>query len=949
MPAIVDDKPELEKLADLEQAVLSVARQLVAEVHAQRGDLEKLSIDSDITKDLGLDSLARVELFSRLSKQLNVTLSEQLFSNAVTLKDLLPEISKGFTVDLVAGSLQQKVVPSAGELLPTPESARTLVDVLDWYVEREPERPHIQLYDDEKPGDTISNAQLFSGAQSVAAGLQALGIGIQQPVAIMLPTSEDYFYSFFGILLAGCIPVPLYPPARPAQLEDHIRRHTSILSNCRASLLITVPEAKNVARLLKSHVESVKHIVTVAELSTENRKPRFYKNSAQDIAFIQYTSGSTGTPKGVVLSHHNLLANIRAMGETVKANSNDVFVSWLPLYHDMGLIGAWLGSLYYGARFVVMSPLAFLTRPQRWLWAIHRYGGTLSASPNFGYEFCLRRIEDKEIENLDLSSWRAAFNGAETVSPETVEKFCDRFQAYGFRRQAYMPVYGLAENSVGLAFPPLNQGPLIDYIQRDAFMQAGRAIPVDVNDKTAIKFVACGQVLKRHNIRIVDNAGRELPNRQEGRLQFQGPSATVGYFDNPVKTAELIKDGWLDSGDLAYIANGNVYLTGRTKDIIIRGGRNIYPHELEEVVGNIEGIRNGRVAAFGSKEAQSGTERLVILAETRETDQQTLSQLRAEVNERVNDLVGLPPDEVVLAPPNSVLKTSSGKIRRAACKALFEKGAIGKGGHAVWLQVARLWLSGFVSQWRSFLQTSMRVLYGWYGRIMFWLLAPLAWLLVAVLPALSWRWAVMRWSTRLLAFVTATPLSVTGKRNLPPEKQTCIYVCNHASYMDGPYVITLLGRQFSFIAKAELSQQFVSRTFLNRIHAIYVERFDIQQGVADFQQLAHKVKAGESLFFFPEGTFMREEGLLPFHMGAFITAAETNVPVVPITINGSRQIFRAEEWLPRHGAIAVSVGKTIDPADCPDSSDTWACAVWLRDQARQQILRDLHEPDLGSR
>lgn len=950
MPTVIKDRSNSKTDADIEDRILAIAKKLAAENHGRQTLQDNLTINSDITKDLGLDSLARVELFSRINEQLNITLDEELFTKAVTLQDLLQGIIKKSNKEIFTerARIKTKPEPSQYPQLELPISAATLCDVLYWYAQRAPHREHIQLYDDKAPGETISYQQLLSDAKKVASGLQSLHLEPQRPVAIMLPTGKEYFFSFFGILLAGAIPVPLYPPARLTQLEDHIRRHVNILNNCAATILITVPEAKNIARLLKTQVSTIKHIVTVNELFIERNTFKPYSYKPEDVAFIQYTSGSTGTPKGVALTHKNLLANIRAMGEATNASNHDVFVSWLPLYHDMGLIGAWLGSCYFAARLVVMSPLAFLTKPERWLWAIHRYGGTLSASPNFGYEFCLRRIKDKDIENLDLSTWRGAYNGAETVSPDTVEKFCQRFEQYGFNRKSYAPVYGLAENSVGLAFPPPNRGPIIDIVQRDAFMQTGQAIPADKADATAIKFVGCGQALKGHQIRIVDKSNKELPNRQEGRLQFKGPSATSGYYKNPEKTKELIHDGWLDSGDLAYIANREIYLTGRTKDIIIRGGRNIYPHELEEVVGNIEGIRTGRVAAFGSRDAQSATERLVVLAETRETEQEKLTKLENEINSRINDLVGLPPDEVVLAPPGTVLKTSSGKIRRAASKSLYENGETQKGPQALWLQIARLLLSGLALKTRRFYKQVVTVIYGLYAQCAFWIIAPVAWSLVAVLPLLSWRWTVMRWSTRVLAFCIGIPLSITGRENLLPENTPCIYVCNHASYLDGPYVIALLNRQFSFIAKVELSHQFIPRIFLNRIHAKYVERFDVQKSISDAEFLASQVESGKSLFFFPEGTFQREEGLLPFHMGAFVTAAQAQVPVIPITLNGSREIVRQGNWLPRHGAVSVTVGNAIDPHDFKYQKDAWAKAVWLRDQARLQILHELREPDLNT-
>ncbi|WP_455207461.1 AMP-binding protein [Kaarinaea lacus] len=945
MPTVLDKNAKQQAAKAYSETLVAIARQLAEESRSQRGAPGEINIDSDIAKDLGFDSLARVELFSRINKSFDVELDETIFAEAGTLRDLLPVISRGRVKVIPAVKPKVKARPAEAGIIASPDAAQTLVDVLHWYTERHPERDHIQLYNDEAAGEVVSYQQLLTQAQSVAAGLQSLGIGIQQPVAIMLPTGKNYFYSFFGILLAGCIPVPLYPPARPAQLEDHIRRHAHILNNCQPSILITVSEAKTIARLLKSQVESVRHIVTVEELQGSGQSVRIGTNKPDDIAFIQYTSGSTGIPKGVVLTHQNLLANIRAMGQVVKANSDDVFVSWLPLYHDMGLIGAWLGSMYYAARFVVMSPLAFLTKPQRWLWAIHRYGGTLSASPNFGYEFCVRRIADEDMQNLDLSSWRAAFNGAEPVSPDTVKRFCDRFADYGFRREAYMPVYGLAENSVGLAFPPLNRGPLIDRVQREVFMQTGEALPAADDDTSAIEFVACGQVLENHQLRVVDSANKEVFNRHEGRLQFRGPSATSGYFHSPEKTQDLFCGEWLETGDLAYLADGDVYLTGRTKDVIIRGGRNIYPHELEDAIGNIDGIRTGRVAVFGTKDPQTGTENLVVLAETRESDQQTLQNIRSSVNETVNDLVGLPPDDVVLAPPNTVLKTSSGKLRRAASKALYEEGRIGKSQLPVWWQLVRLVWSGFIAQLKYYRRRVTKIAFGVYARGVFWILAPLTWTLVAILPTIKLRWFVMRLATRSLAFFTRIPLRVKGTEHLLAPAQSCIYVANHASYMDGPIVIAMVPRYFSFIAKAELSTEFISNVFLKRIHSKFVERFDVQKSVADSQQLLDELQAEQSLFFFPEGTFFREEGLLPFHMGAFVVAAEARLPVVPVTINGSRKVFRADDWLPQRHPIEVVIGTAIDPASVPDQKDNWATAVWLRDQARAQILHNLSEKD----
>ncbi|PKN03885.1 MAG: acyl-phosphate glycerol 3-phosphate acyltransferase, partial [Deltaproteobacteria bacterium HGW-Deltaproteobacteria-9] len=469
---------------------------------------------------------------------------------------------------------------------------------------------------------------------------------------------------------------------------------SAILKNCGAKMMVIIPEAKRFAQVLKAQVESMHTLATIEELTSGAAKYNKFTPAANDIAFLQYTSGSTGNPKGVMLTHANLLANVHALGEVVQVKSTDVIVSWLPLYHDMGLIGTWLSSLYYAAMLVVMSPLNFISRPQRWLWAIHRYRGTISAAPNFAYELCLKRLTDDDLQGLDLSSWRVACNGAEPVSPETVENFCRHFSKYGFKRETLMPVYGLAECSVGLALPPLDRGPLIDKINREVFVNTGHAIPSTEVDERVLRFVACGRPLPGHEVRIVDNAGRELPERYEGKLHFRGPSATSGYYHNIEDTRQLFDGDWLDSGDMAYIAGGDIFITGRKKDIIIRAGRNIYPQELEEAVGKIAGIRKGNVVVFAAKDTVNQTEKLVVMAETREENPGKLNALREEINTLAMDLLGTAADEVVLALPGTVLKTSSGKIRRAGNRALFESGRIGRGYKALWWQIVCLTASG---------------------------------------------------------------------------------------------------------------------------------------------------------------------------------------------------------------------------------------------------------------
>jgi len=928
--------------------LLKLIEKLVAELHAGKPRSYVLGLDSSLDGDIGLDSLARVELIARIEQHFNVTLPQRVFAEAESPRDLLRSISSA-RGQKQAFSSENVVELAVGEVAELPHQASTLIDVLDWHVQHNPDRLHINILGDDGEPQSLTYQQLWHGAQKIAAGIQQQGIQSGETVAIMLPTGSDYFFSFFGILLTGAVPVPIYPPVRRSQLEDHLHRHSGILNNCVTAILITLPEAKVVAQLLKSQVLSMREVVTVADLTSFRASYIRPSVNPNDNAFLQYTSGSTGNPKGVVLTHANLLANVRAMGKAVEATPDDVFVSWLPLYHDMGLIGAWFGSMYFAMLLVVMSPLSFLSRPKSWLWAIHQYRGTLSASPNFGYEFCLKRLNDEEIEGLDLSSWRLAFNGAEAVSPDSIERFTRRFQAVGFKAETMMPVYGLAESSVGLAFPPLHRKPVIDRIKRHEFSHTGQAISAEQTDKNALSFVGCGHALSGHQIRIVDADGKELPERHEGNLQFRGPSVTSGYYRNPEATKALFNGDWLDSGDLAYIADDDIFITGRIKDVIIRAGRNVYPPELEEVVGNIEGIRNGCVAAFAAKDQRLATERLVILAETRETDAEIKQALENQISVLSSDLIGLPPDEVILAPPHTVLKTSSGKVRRSACRELYEQNMLGQAPKAFWLQITRTTLQSILPVSRRLRQGFVKGLYAAYSWVLFIALTCTAWLSVMILPRLKWRWLAARGLARFLAFATGTKIVVNGIENLPPESQISVFVANHASYLDSFIVVASIPRDFSFIAKGELRKSIFTGPVLKRVHTEFVERFDKQQSVTDARDIASTRQRTQSLFFFPEGTFTRVSGLQDFHMGAFVTAAKARMQVVPIAIRGTRPMLPPDTWMPHRGRITCTIGRPITPDVVPEgeTGDSWIAAIKLKQAAHRHILSHCGEVDLS--
>jgi 1-acyl-sn-glycerol-3-phosphate acyltransferase len=919
--------------------LLALITALRDELRAGASGLPAVRLDSRIDRELGFDSLARAELLLRIETEFAVRLPAELLSDAETPQDFLTALGHP---DAVPPTPTFEGEMPAEEGMPAPETLATLSAVLQWHAARQPERTHLIYLDAGETPVPMTYGRLWREARAVAAALQARGIAPNDAVALMLPTCPEFFPCFCGILLAGAVPVPIYPPARPQEIEDHLRRHAAILANAGTRLLIADNRVALPARLLLGQVEGLAAVemaeTLIAAGGAPVATPVAIPAHADDLALLQYTSGSTGVPKGVTLTHAQLLANIHAMARAARVGRGDVFVSWLPLYHDMGLICAWLSSLTYALPFVVMSPLAFLARPARWLHAIQRYRGTLSGAPNFAYELCLKRIPDAELAGLDLSSWRIAFNGAEPVSADTVMRFAARFAACGLRPEALAPVYGLAECAVGLALTP-GRGARIDAIRRAEFALRGEAIPAE-QDVDAMRFVLCGRPLPGYAIRVVDEAGAELPERREGRIQFRGPSATAGYYRNAEATARLIRDGWWETGDRGYLLDGEIVPSGRVKDIIIRAGRNLHPQELEQAVGQVAGIRKGCVAAFGSPDPASGTERLVVMAELAPGADE--NAVRGEVQAAVVAVAGLPADDVVLSSRRIVLKTSSGKVRRAASRELYERGMqdVAAAPRAVWLQVTRLALSGALPQLRRGLRALGERLAGYWAAGLFCLFAGPVWLMAAVSPAPTFAWKSCGAAARLWLRLAGIRLAVSGQEYLPHTP--CVLVANHASYLDGLALVAALPwRNWRFVAKRELREGFFSRVFLERLGCDFVERFDFRQGVADAERLHDSVAAGHAPVFFPEGTFTRVPGLAPFRMGAFMVAARNGVPVVPIAIAGARDRLREGSWLPRRGALAVN----CQPQILPDGED-WHAALRLRDAARAAILRQCGEGDL---
>jgi fatty-acyl-CoA synthase len=959
------------------ERVLEEIRALLEEL-GSTGAVPMLNGSSHLDTDLGLGSLERVELMARMENVFGVRIADQDATQANTPDDLVaavlnaPEATAVDVNELSGLRASAKVQQLHRQAVDAGVSnAETLIDVLRYRAAHDADRPHLVITEDGEAQEktfTLTFGELHSAAQRCAAELTRRGVSAGSRVALMLPTSRAFFVSYAGILLAGAIPVPIYPPFRADRIEEYAARQSAILNNAGVCLLLTFRRAESVAKLLKPRVSSLTAVADAEKLieaadnvpaASPGARPLHLSGArarvGTDIALLQYTSGSTGDPKGVVLTHANLLANIKSIGEALNWGPNDVGVSWLPLYHDMGLIGAWLSLLYFGMPLAVLSPIAFLTRPERWLWAIHKHRATVSTAPNFAYELCVRKIADKDIEGLDLSSWNIAMNGAEPVNPATLERFAERFAKYGFRRASLLPVYGLAEASLAVTMPPLGRGPLVDRIQREAFTAKGLAVPAEQEGESNIVFVSAGKAVPRHEIRVVNEEGAEVPERTEGFLWFRGPSATTGYYQNKAATEALFPQGpangtgefaWVNSGDRAYIADGELYVTGRVKDIIIKSGRNLYPHEVEDLAAHVEGIRKGCIVAFGIKDQASGTEKMVVVAETRETDVGRRSAMSAKITESVSRGLGLPPDRVELIPLGSIPKTSSGKLRREETRQLYLAGTLSAAKPPAWLQIARLGAKGAASATAHGIFAGLKrvweFLYGVYFIVVFLLWIVPTWMIVQVITDHRAAGRFTNAALKILFFLIGCKVRVVGQEHMetPGPK---IYASNHTSYFDVVALMRGLGVPYRFVAKMEVTGMPFIGAFMRQMGHLSFNRADAESRLRQATEMEDFLRQGESVFVFPEGTFTSDPGVRQFQLGAFKAAVETGTPIIPVSLRGTRAFLPDGKILPRPSKVTITLSPPIVPRAMIDEPAAggadWHELIRLRDSTREAVVK----------
>ncbi len=516
--------------------------------------------------------------------------------------------------------------------------------------------------------DPVPLAQLHDEARQLAAAMQRRGVGVGNHVALLGPTTRTLYTAIEAVWLCGATLVVLPLPMRLGSIEEFAAQTRAKMAHADIDLVVIDPD---LAPFIEARPDDPTMVLSsdllddVARLHITARDFERPDDDPERLAVLQFTSGSTADPKGVMLPNRTICANLDAIALATELDiHSDVMVSWLPLYHDMGLVGFAMLPLSTGVDVVIGAPQDFLGAPVRWLEWLSTFGGTATAGPNFSWVLATRAL--RNASDLDLSRLRIALNGAEPVDPDAVERFVEAAVPHGMHPGAVFPAFGMAEVVIGATFPAPLSGLRSDDVNRRVLETERYAAPVDdPGDAVEVQRLArLGRPLEGLEIRIVDpETGTPRAEREVGELEIRGTSVTPGYYGRPDLSDELFHDGYLRTGDLAYVVDGELVVCGRIKDVIIVGGRNVFPEDVERAVGTIDGVRAGNVIAFGVP--GRGKEGVVVVAETRSED---VATTRRSVAERVRQAVGLPPKDIVLVEPGTLPKTSSGKLQRGLCR-----------------------------------------------------------------------------------------------------------------------------------------------------------------------------------------------------------------------------------------------------------------------------------------
>ncbi|MBW2278178.1 MAG: AMP-binding protein [Deltaproteobacteria bacterium] len=554
------------------------------------------------------------------------------------------------------------------------DGVETVTAAIAELVTRFPEHECLIVLDRHWNDERTTLASFWKRAKSFQAAVESRGLGVGDSAVVILPNGSDLVACYFGVMLAGGVPaLAAIPSNRVADHRAYLRLVRSVLANAQAKVVCcddavaelleaSDPPILSDTELLRRGDVPASAVSSEATLETATPSP-------DDVATIQYSSGTTGDPKGVMLSHRAMLNYMRLLRDGAELSTDDVHVNWAPLYHDMGLFGAFLLPLLCGCSTVLIPTMEFIAAPSLWLRAIDRYRGTVSWAPNFAYSLCAKRIDDKEIEGLDLSSWRIAFNASEPCLPASVEAFAERFGPYGYRPEAMTSAWGLAETVMVGTIHPVDEAPLIDVVDRRLLATESRAEPTDGD---GVALMATGRPLPNVEIEIRElGNGARLPDRRVGEIWLRSNCLFEGYRADPKLTAEVVVDGWLNSGDRGYTVDGHLFFVARVKDLIVIGGEKYMPHDIESMINVVPGVREGCAVAFGVMNESLGTEVVGAVVETRVEGGKELTALSRAIRREVSRTTGLGIRLLHLVAPGGISKTTSGKLARRATRARY--------------------------------------------------------------------------------------------------------------------------------------------------------------------------------------------------------------------------------------------------------------------------------------
>jgi len=532
----------------------------------------------------------------------------------------------------------------------------------------------LRLLDRDEQAEWRSWGEIEQSARRVGSRLARLGVRRGDRVALVFPTGWGFFDGFLGALLAGAVPVPLYPPVRLGRMKEFHASTARMISAVEARLVLS--DAR-VRRVLGEAIDRSRPELGCKTLEAlpQADGPTDFRADLDDLALVQFSSGTTVDPKPVALTHRAVMEQVALLNGFWRDTDEQVHsgVCWLPLYHDMGLIGCVLSAMARPADLTLLPPEVFVARPASWLRAISRYRATVSPAPNFAYGLCLHKIQDEELEGVDLSSWRVALNGAEAASPEVMRAFQQRFAAWGFRSEALSPVYGLSEAALAVAFSALDQ-PFLSVCFERRSLAVGKEPRLE---EKGVELASVGQPLPGFSIEIRDEEGVAQASGRVGRIWVRGSSVMVGYLGRPRATAAALQEGWLDTGDLGFVRGGELFLVGRAKDMLIVRGRNIAPEVLERPLDDVVGVRRGCTAALSTAIEGGETERVLLFVERdRRPGAENQADLPGSCRRAALAASGVEPDEVIVLAPGTLPRTSSGKIRRRETLARYSAGRL---------------------------------------------------------------------------------------------------------------------------------------------------------------------------------------------------------------------------------------------------------------------------------